>query len=339
MQQRFATGAWLLLQQALAATVAWVIAEHVIDHHEPFFAPIAAVIALNTFFGQRGSNALRLLQGVVVGIGIGELTLAVLGKGYGQLAIALFVAMAIAQATGGTRITVAQAAIGAILTVAVGNAETGIQRLADAMIGAGVALVFTQVLFSPEPLGRLRRVQRAALTEMANALRLAGRALADADEHEAPQALDPRALRDQITELARVRQTSVRVARHSVVWRRRTPLVLREYEKTSHLDRLGDSCLLLTRVALQLPTGDHRWLATHLDDLASTLGDLSYAIDDLEARRAAAFRVRRTTRHLVHDLNVHTSPIPESQEAITVTLIKIVVADIVVFADADRVGT
>ena len=47
---------------------AWVIAKHVVDHHEPFFAPIAAVVALNAPLGERGLNAVRLLEGVVVGI-------------------------------------------------------------------------------------------------------------------------------------------------------------------------------------------------------------------------------------------------------------------------------
>jgi hypothetical protein len=55
---------------------------------------------------------------------IGELTLATFGSGYGQLAIAMFVAMTIARATGGARVTVAQAAIGAILIVAVGSYHT-----------------------------------------------------------------------------------------------------------------------------------------------------------------------------------------------------------------------
>jgi hypothetical protein len=57
-----------LLQQAVAATVAWIIASYLVDHREPFFAPIAAVIALNAAVGERGGNALRLLQGVIIGI-------------------------------------------------------------------------------------------------------------------------------------------------------------------------------------------------------------------------------------------------------------------------------
>ena len=57
--------AWPLAQQAVAATLAWMIAAHVVDHRQPFFAPIAAVIALNAPLGERGGNALRLLEGVV----------------------------------------------------------------------------------------------------------------------------------------------------------------------------------------------------------------------------------------------------------------------------------
>jgi uncharacterized membrane protein YgaE (UPF0421/DUF939 family) len=60
---------------------------------------------------------------------------------------------------------IAQAAAGAILTVAVANGEAGTQRL----VGVGVALLFTQVLFSPEPLALLRRAEAAALADMAEA--------------------------------------------------------------------------------------------------------------------------------------------------------------------------
>jgi uncharacterized membrane protein YgaE (UPF0421/DUF939 family) len=70
--RRSAGYVWPLLQATAAATLAWVIARYVLGHYQPFFAPIAAVIALNTSLGERGLQALRLLQGVVVGILIGE---------------------------------------------------------------------------------------------------------------------------------------------------------------------------------------------------------------------------------------------------------------------------
>src|SRR4051812_10576181 len=75
---RTAADAWPLLQGTAAATAAWVIAKYVLDHEQPFFAPIAALVALNTSVGERGLNAVRLLQGVILGIVIGEATLAVL---------------------------------------------------------------------------------------------------------------------------------------------------------------------------------------------------------------------------------------------------------------------
>jgi uncharacterized membrane protein YgaE (UPF0421/DUF939 family) len=64
-----------------AATAAWVIARRLGDHPDPFFAPIAAVVALNASRGERSSNAVRLLVGVVVGIVAGELAIGFLGAG------------------------------------------------------------------------------------------------------------------------------------------------------------------------------------------------------------------------------------------------------------------
>src|SRR3954462_12410124 len=93
--QRLPPDTWLVLQGTAAATAAWVIAERVVGNREPFFAPIAAVVALNASLGERGRNAVRLLLGVVVGIIAGEITVAALGDGYGSLALAVFAATAV----------------------------------------------------------------------------------------------------------------------------------------------------------------------------------------------------------------------------------------------------
>ncbi|MDQ3902001.1 MAG: hypothetical protein M3319_16670, partial [Actinomycetota bacterium] len=160
--------------------------------------------------------------------------------------------------------------------------------------------------------------------------------LADCDDQVAGQALDSlRTLRDQLTELARVRQASIRVARHSVVWRRRTPLVVREKENAGHLDLLGDSCLMLTRVAVESRACDREWLALHLRELAGTLSDLSRDPDDLATRQGAVSRSLRMARQLAHDLSVHGSPTPESSKEATVILTRIVAADIMIFSGVD----
>ncbi len=256
-----AEDAWRLAQATAAATTAWLIARRVIDHHDPFFAPIAALVSLNTSFGERGMNALRLLQGVVLGIGVGELTLLALGGGFGSLAFGTFVALVLARALKGSRIVLSQAATGAILTITSGNGEVGAQRLIDALIGGGVALVFSQLLFSPEPLRLLRRVETKALAAMAAGLDLTARAL-DGDEALAERAVgSQRELRDQLAELARMRRASVRVARHSLIWRGQIAPLVRESEDAGHLDLLGGSSLLLSRTSLGAHDEDRRLLA------------------------------------------------------------------------------
>ncbi|MGC9666121.1 FUSC family protein [Planosporangium sp. 12N6] len=339
---KVAAGAWPLLHQAAAATVAWVIARHLVQHHQPFFAPVAAVVALNASLGERGLNTLRLLLGVVVGIVTGELALGVLRGGYGTLAVASFTAMAVARALGGARIVIAQAAAGAILTVAVANGEAGTQRLEDALIGAGVALVFSQLLFPPEPVALVRRAEAAALAEMAVGVELTARAL-DGDGDLAAQAMSRlRELRDQLSELGRTRRASCRVVRHSVAWRSRTAPVVRENENAGHLDLLGDSCLMLTRTVMAISPRERRRLVPSVRELVGALTALAKKPGDRATRQHAADRALDAARRLA-DIDTPA----DSALAAAIMAVRMVAADIMVFAgvdpgragDASRVGT
>jgi uncharacterized membrane protein YgaE (UPF0421/DUF939 family) len=71
--RRWQYSVWPIAQQAAAALIAWMIAVRLAGHSDPFFAPIAAIVGLNVTLGRRGSNAIRLLIGVVVGIAVAEL--------------------------------------------------------------------------------------------------------------------------------------------------------------------------------------------------------------------------------------------------------------------------
>ena len=321
---------WPLLQSTAAATVAWVIARHVAHHQEPFFAPIAALVSLNTSLGERGLNALRLLMGVVLGIAVGELTLFAFGGGYGSVAFATFVALMLAHVLSDARIVLAQAAIGAILTVVVANGEVGYERLTDALLGAGVALVFSQLLFSPQPLRLLRRVETNALAGMADALDLAARAL-EGDEALAERAIErQRELRDHLSELARTRRASTRVARHSLAWRRQIAPVVQENEDAGYLDLLGGSCLLLTRTALYANDEDQRLLAPCLRALSTALADLSRQPGDRATRQRAAERSLEILRGV---RDVRTDPDPEL--AATLTAARLTVTDLMLFVGVD----
>jgi hypothetical protein len=322
---------WLVLQGTAAATAAWVIAERVVGDHEPFFAPIAAFVGLNAAVGERGLNAVRLLSGALVGIVAGELTIATLGGGSGSLALAVLAATAVARAFRGARIVIAQAAAGAILTVAVANGQAGTQRLTDALIGVGVALVFTQVLFSPQPLVLLRGAESAALADMAEGLRLTARALESDDDDVAEQAMARlRALRDRLGELGRTRAASGRVARRSAVWRSQIAPVVRETEDAGRLDLLGSGCLWLTRAALAAGQASRRRIAPHVRELAGALGDLARTPGDRSTRQQAADRALDVARRLA------TVATPSESEAVAALVgLRTVVTDLMVFAGVE----
>lgn len=208
---------WLLLQQTAAAVLAWLIATTIVGHEAPFFAPIAAVVALNATLGERGLNALRMLLGVGVGIAVGEVTIALLGRGYGRLAIATFSAMVIARALNVNRIVIAQGAASAILTVvALEGRQVGFDRLIDAFVGGGIALVFTQVLFAPEPVRLLREAEAAGLAAVARSLHVTAQALHGDDARLVERALHRmQGVRNQLVDVERTRLASSRVRRHS----------------------------------------------------------------------------------------------------------------------------
>jgi hypothetical protein len=319
--------AWPLLQGTAAATVAWIGAKHVALHSEPFFAPIAAVIGLNAPFGERGTNTLRLLLGVFVGIIVAELTLVALGAGYATFALATFVAMLVALALGGARIVIGQAASSAILTLATAHGEYGLHRLGDAMIGAAVALGFSQVLFSPEPIGLIRQAEKSALAGIAEGFARIARALESDDPPLVERALDyMRDLRDRLADLGRSRRQSPRVARHSAVWWVHRAPLLAERDRARDLDLLGTSCLMLTRTALATPPPDRARLAPTFRELGQVVAGLAKDPGDRAARQAAVDHAVLVTRRFEHEI---ASP----DFAAAVVSLRVVASDLLHFAD------
>jgi uncharacterized membrane protein YgaE (UPF0421/DUF939 family) len=326
---------WVLLQQALAATLAWVIANHVVDHNNPFFAPIAAVVGLNAPLGERGGNVLRLLQGVFIGILAGLLALETLGASTGSLFLATLAGMATSRALGGSWLVIAQAAAAAILTVAVGTDEAGANRLIDALIGGGVALAFSQVLFTPEPVRLLRRAEARVLTDIASAFDLTTRAIDEHDQDLANRAIDSlRDLRDQLAQLGRARSASKRVARRSAAWRSQRDPVVKENEDAGQLDLLGGSALTVVRNATETIGDEREVLTPAIRDLAAEVRELALNPGDRGVRQQAADGVLETIRRLESDDRVHDAA-PDSALAATAAAVRSAAADILVFAGVD----
>jgi hypothetical protein len=271
---------------------------------------------------------------VLVGIFVGEITTVVLGFGYGRLALATFAAMAIARALDASRIAVAQAASSAILTVvALDGAGVSIDRLSDALIGGGVALVFTQILFSPDPLRLLRQAEAAALTAIAENLELVAHAFERDDVALARQAIEGMSgVRTALLELERAGHVSPRVRRHSVLWRSRRAAVDMEAERAQQLDLLGSSCLLLTRLAMGAGSPESRVLAPSIRALAGVIGDLAQHVDHSDEHRRANNRALALARRPLQGGGHPRSPLAASS-----MILEIIAVGIMSFVGLDPV--
>ncbi len=162
-----------------------------LGHPQPFFAAVAAIISLGATRGQRGRQALELMLGVSVGIGVADLVIALLGGGAWQIALVVFGAMATTVLLGERQLMINQAAVSAALVATI-DPPTGAlppDRFFDALIGSGIALVFSQILFPDDPLKTLRRAARPILSELAATLEDIAQALVDDDLAAAERAL------------------------------------------------------------------------------------------------------------------------------------------------------
>jgi hypothetical protein len=192
MRRRFDAGVigWIA-QAAIAAGVAWEIAIQIPGHPQPFFAPIAAVISLGAERGRRGRQAVEMMFGVGIGILIGASTVALFGAGAWQIVIAVSAAFGLGTALGARPMTVNESAVSAVLIVGLHRVGSAFayNRLIDALIGGGLAIVTAQVLFPIEPIELVRRESQRLRADLAATLEQVATALRDRDRARAEAAL------------------------------------------------------------------------------------------------------------------------------------------------------
>jgi hypothetical protein len=260
-----------------------------------------------------------------------------LGGGYGSLAVATFVAVVAARVLSANRLVRNQAAAAAILTVALADGQAGLDRLLDALIGAGTALVFTQILFSPEPVALVRRAEAATLTSMGDGMGAVADALDREDDEVLRSATDRmRDVGDHLNELGRAMLASGRVVRHSILWRSRRGAVDSVTDEAGHLHLLGPGCLLFIRTAIATGPRERALLRPPMRELACVLTDLARARGDVDARQRAVDRVLDVTRGFA----VEAAPLGPAMTAAVASL-RMVAFDVIVYAGvgADQAAT
>ena len=157
-----------LVQTSVAAGLSWYLAHDVLGHPQPFFAPIAAAVSLSISNVLRAQRAIQMMIGVTLGIGMGTLVQGLLGPGAVAITVAALIALCAAVFIGhgyiGQGMMFAnQTVISAILVLALYRSNVGFERIYDALIGGGVAIVFAVVLFPADPLKVLRSARIGVL--------------------------------------------------------------------------------------------------------------------------------------------------------------------------------
>ena len=181
---------WPIFQTAAAAVAAWYVALALLGGDQPLFAPIAAVIALGATVGQRGQRAVELVGGVVLGILVADLIVAAIGTGPWQAGVMVVLAMGAAVAMGGRELLVSEAAVSAILIATLPGSAAGFppERFLEALIGGGVALVVSVVLFPPDPALLVGRALNRLFADLGRALGDVAEALEEGDPEVAERA-------------------------------------------------------------------------------------------------------------------------------------------------------
>jgi uncharacterized membrane protein YgaE (UPF0421/DUF939 family) len=247
----------------------------------PSFASIAAVVCLGASHGQRGSKALQLVAGVVLGITVASLLVSLVGAGPAQIGLLVVLAMGAAVLLGGGEILTAEAAVSAILIVSLdhsANDHFTINRILEALIGGSVALGVASLLFPANPVVPVARAAQALFAGLGTALERLAAAVDDRDPADAHDALE--ALRDldftEFTEAVTVGRENARLSP------RRRP-VLAELDRFSASFAQVDYAVRDARVLARVATRGLRANASVPDGLPEAIRELARAVWSLAA--------------------------------------------------------
>ncbi|SEE35632.1 FUSC family protein [Jiangella alba] len=301
-----------IVQSALGAALAWWLATiPPIDHAQPFFAPISALIILGGGLGQRLPRVLELVGGVAVGVLVGDLLVSWIGGGVVQLAVVVALAMVLALLVTGGPLIVTQAGASAVLVVALAPADpTGLNldRFVDALVGCGVGLAISVLLLPLNPVSAARRQIDPLLTTVAEVMESAAQALAGHDRGAAAQALErARDTQADVDAMHSALEGANEVARIAPVrWQKRGHLAA-YLDVATPLDHMTRNTRVLVRHVISLLQRDEpvpRVLPQSLRALAGAVRllriDLERGDEPREARVSAVESARMATEALDH---------------------------------------
>jgi uncharacterized membrane protein YgaE (UPF0421/DUF939 family) len=249
-----------VLQASAAAGIAWYVAHDLLGHAQPFFAPIAAAVALSTSHVQRARRSVQMVVGVLLGIGVSELLHPVVGNGAVSIGLVVLVTLILAVAlgvgfVGEGMMFFNQAAASAVLVIALHKAGTGAERATDALVGGAVALAIGVGLFPADPLRLIWDAEREVLRSLLGILeqRSPPASEGEAVDPDMDQALiASHDVHRRLTALTQARSTAraaVRVAPRRMSLRGRVEL---EERRVARMYLLASAVLSLMRMMIDV---------------------------------------------------------------------------------------
>ncbi|MDY5784587.1 MULTISPECIES: FUSC family protein [unclassified Corynebacterium] len=203
-----------IMRIAIAAGVAFWIAQRVFGHEQPFFAPMAVVIIVTMTGGERLKRAFDMSLGCTLGVLLGDLLFVHLGQGGWQIAVIVAGSLVVASFFSKSQLVSNQVAIGSILVATImppGASVTGVDRTIDAIVGATVAML-TLALLPPLPLARARTEIAHVMELMSSVLDDVAKGLRASDGESIMQAL--KAIRESQADIDLV-STAIRSGKES----------------------------------------------------------------------------------------------------------------------------
>ena len=162
-----------ILQATVAAALAWLVAQKVVGHGQPFFAPVSAVITLGLTVGEQRSRAVEIAAGVAVGIAIADALVALIGTGTWQIGVVVGLAMLGATLVGGGTLLASQAAVSAVLVATLQPPDAAASTSPASTTrssAARVALIVSSIVFPIDPVRLVREAATPMLDAFAGAL-------------------------------------------------------------------------------------------------------------------------------------------------------------------------
>ncbi|WP_412057650.1 FUSC family protein [Bartonella sp. DGB2] len=141
----------------IAAGISWFISDRLLGHGHPIYAAMSAMVSLAPGIPNHGRQAVYVLMGVILGVLVGEATL-LLPSMPTEVRIALvgFVGLTIAASYTLIPVIITQTGVSAVMVFALGADVAGTTRLIDVAVGISIGLLFSQVLFTTNPLKALQ---------------------------------------------------------------------------------------------------------------------------------------------------------------------------------------